>query len=164
MNALGNLTCKPSGYPEYDNLSGYVSDVYTLDWTGADGTLWRKIVTVINLGRPDRGVPADPGEAMASEEWGERVRPGYAFSLGDAHEAHRQAARERHVQIQMRVVAYLMAHGPTSCNVMALELGVSKHTLMPHLKQREGSAYVRIRKGHETVWGVVGVHVPEVAS
>lgn len=159
MNIIGRLTCKPSGYGEYDNLTGYIDHEYSIEWTDADGTKWRTIVTVINLGRPDRGEPVDPDAAMVSEDWGERERLGYTESLADAREAHRQVARQRHAQIQMKVVEYLMARGPMNCNEMASDIGVSKNTLMPHLRQREGSAYVQVGySGRSVLWGVIGVH------
>ncbi len=58
---------KPSRFPEYDNLSGYVVGNYVSYWEDEDGSMYRKTVMVVNLGRPDRGTPADPDAQLKAE-------------------------------------------------------------------------------------------------
>jgi hypothetical protein len=56
-----------SGFAEFDNLTGYVTGNYVSEWQGRDGTRWRTITTVINLGRPDRGIRVDSEAAIVYE-------------------------------------------------------------------------------------------------
>lgn len=105
-------SCKPSGYPEYDSLTGYVTKTYTMEWEDTSGNRWRKTCTVINLGRPDRGTPVDPDALMVEESMPvERMASAVAQQkIAAAIAAQRE---ERHAKARKLLGAYMIEHGPS---------------------------------------------------
>lgn len=151
---LPRTACKPSGFSEYDNLTGYVDRTYTTTWHDDKGNLWRKTCTIINLGRPDRGVPVDPDTLLTSEEWG-KERNGNP-SPTYAHVAARAAAIRRDAERELEIVAYLKEHGAEQIRVIARAFNMSRDRLAEHIYKREGTVYVRTGKvGKATLWGVI---------
>ena len=147
--------CKPSGFAEYDNLTGYVEQTYTREWTDAAGNRWRKVVTVINLGRPDRGIPVDPDAQMQAERFPRHEpRP----------RKERRPTSLKRGDVQRQVGDYLRQYGPAHAKLIASDLGIAYDTLFYHLKGRKGQLYCACGKvGKAVIWGLVGVHDEEAA-
>lgn len=94
---------------EYDNFSGYVTGNYISEWQDSGGTRYRTIVTVVNLGRPDRGIPVDPDGAMVEEPLPYEER-----SLSTNYRASIVAnAERRHSEALEIFTAYFQEHGPS---------------------------------------------------
>lgn len=146
---LQRTKCRPSGYGEYDNLTGYVDRTYSVEWEDAHGNTWRKTCTVINLGRPDRGIPVDPDNEMSKP-----IPPADPRDGGNMPMMRRA---ERVVQTQEIVVDYLTRNGMTSAKDMARPLGISRTTLIDHLHKRD-TIYFRKRDGRAILWGLRNVH------
>lgn len=148
-------TCKPSGFDEYDALTGYVERTYTKTWRDADGNLWRKTTTIVNLGRPDRGVPVDPDAQLA---------PAPLNSMrdydGESSLAVRQSkSKARHSMAQIVMSAYMHKHGATSVEELARHVNMQKEWVRLHLLEREGKVYCRIWVNQRhCLWGLVNVH------
>jgi hypothetical protein len=137
-------SCKPSGFAEYDGLTGYVERTYTTTWRDKDGTLWRKTCQVLNLGRPDRGIVVDPDTAIAYEPWQDSKLPMQPNAPSAAIEAHHRNKEARHDAIQAQLVAYLREHGATSALALVDVVGKDINWVRRHLAEREHKAYKRI--------------------
>ena len=149
-------SCKPSGFSEYDSLTGYVERTYATTWRDAQGNLWRKTCTLINLGRPDRGIVVDPDAAMAYEPWEESRSPMQASAPSAAIEAHHRNKEARHDAVQALLVAYLREHGATSALVIVDVVGKEINWVRRHLAEREHKAYKRIIvNSHIHLWGAL---------
>lgn len=141
-------TCNHTGYPEYDSMTGYVERTYSVEWEDSSGTRWRKTCQVINLGRPDRGIPVDPDEAMTPEEFG------VGKHLGPAIAKMKENKRERDQVILERARAYLAEHGPHSGQQLGKALGVGAQRVRYVLRgNRQVFQYLG---GQQQLWGVVG--------
>jgi hypothetical protein len=106
-----NGNCKPSGYAEYDALTGYVTRTYQTEWTDTSGNLWRKTCTIINLGRPDRGVPVDHEAQIRDEVWVDEAQQQDDQRRRDS--AIERNRVQRHRVAMESLVAYMQAHGPS---------------------------------------------------
>jgi hypothetical protein len=141
--------CKPSGYGEYDNLTGYLTGSYSLEWTDERGTRYRTVCQVINLGRPDRGILVDPDKELEHEPFDEAENNKAAMSKMKVMKAGRDAV------LLMRMEEVLRQHGPMSANVCSFKLQVTRARVAqlfeanPQLFRSLG----RIDKA----WGLVGV-------
>jgi hypothetical protein len=111
--------CKHSGFGEYDNLTGYVTKEYTMEWTDRQGTRWRKTCRIINLGRPDRGIPVDPDEAMTPEQFE------IAANVQATMAVQREAKAARAALLVGQVQECIQQHGAQSASACAKRLGVS---------------------------------------
>jgi hypothetical protein len=144
--------CKHSGFGEYDNLTGYLTRTYTVEWEDRQGTRWRKTCQVINLGRPDRGIPVDPDGQLGEEDLPEPVSVLY---LQRAQAAAKKAAMLRDERSMSKIVAYLKEHGPQPLDVL---LGVSewagKMQVRDHL-QKHKDIYVKFYL-KPVIWGLHG--------
>jgi hypothetical protein len=130
---------------EYDNLTGYLTKEYTTEWQDSSGTRWRKTCRIINLGRPDRGVPVDPEEAIAFDPW--REKPSEAIKLGSA---------QYQARMQYRITEYLRERGPSMTRDIATDLSMVYPTVVKHLAKQDGTVYRRVGKvNHFVIWGLV---------
>lgn len=136
-------------HAEYAKLTGYVSRQYAVEWEDENGNTWRKTCTVINLGRPDRGIPVDPDNEMSKP-----IPPADPRDGGNMPMMRRA---ERVIQTQEIVVDYLTRNGMTSAKDMARPLGISRTTLIDHLHKRD-TIYFRKRDGRAILWGLRNVH------
>lgn len=148
INAGNN--CKPSGYAEYDNLSGYVDRTYTTTWHDKDGNLWRKTCTVINLGRPDRGTPVDPDAQLDTEPWNDT-----ADRLVVATAGKKDALAEREALLLVRVQAHLRKYGASTAKDLAVSVGIGQPQVANHL--RKYTDKYMLLEGSLYLWGLVGV-------
>lgn len=140
---------------EYDNLTGYVTHEYITEWQDTAGTRWRTRRTIINLGRPDRGIVPDPDEAMTPDPWPKERAPWQ----GAGSDEIRRKKRVRDTEIHLRIVDYITQHGPTHTQELVNECGYKRSTLDPFMREREGTVFVRAgRVGKATLWGVRGIH------
>lgn len=140
---------------EYDDFSGYVEREYITEWRDANGTRWRKHCTIINLGRPDRGIVAALDEAMTPDPWPKERAP---WQAAGSDEIRRQK-RVRDTEIHLRIVDYITQHGPTHTQELCNECGYKRSTLDPFMREREGTVFTRAgRVGKATLWGVKGLH------
>jgi hypothetical protein len=131
-----NGNCKFSN-TAYDNLTGYVTDNYTYEWTDKRGTRWRKQVTVINLGRPDTVTPADGEAHIRGESWADYTAPKNPKIKPmrlDRNDSRRMAL---HGQIRQ----YIAEHGPSTVLKIAQGIGVDQQNVCKHLRKFEGSYY-----------------------
>lgn len=101
---------QPSGFDEYDQLTGYEAGVYASQWADEKGNVYLRTTTIINLGRPDRGVPVDPDRLLGPEPKPERVN-GQATKL---QRAHGQLTRD--------VIDHLQYYGPARAKEIAAML------------------------------------------
>ena len=152
---LERSPCRPTGFAEYDHLTGYVDRVYTVEWTDKTGNLWRKTCTVINLGRPDRGIPVDPDAQMQPEKFPRHVpaRPKKPakpmLRIGEFDEA---------------IPAYLRQYGPAHAKLIAADLGYQYESLHYHLRNNRNNVYCKVGKvGKAVIWGLIGLHDQEAA-
>lgn len=146
---MPHTACRPSGFDEYDNLTGYVTRVYRKEWRDKRGNLWRRTTTIVNLGRPDRGRAKDPDAQLESEE----------LPSGGEAPAHREAvlaSRERkHGAILKRVAAYLEEHGPSLLVDLRSVAGYSEsNNVLAHLRMFPNVYYCYGTRPH--VWGLYG--------
>lgn len=137
-------TCKPSGFAEYDGLTGYVERTYTTTWRDAQGNLWRKQCQIINLGRPDRGIVVDPDAAIAYEPWQESKPPLSPNAPSAAIEGHHRAKAARDAILQAQVLTYMHEHGAVHINDLVNALGRRRDWLYKHLTEYEHKAYRRV--------------------
>lgn len=148
--------CKPSGFSEYDNLTGRVVRQYCVEWEDEQGNRWRKVCQVIDLGRPDRGIVVDPDAAIAYEPWEDGKPPSASRAANapiTAIEAHHANKEARHDALQAKIVAYLREHGATSAGDLAGVVGKGAGWLRIHLAEREHKAYKRvIVNSHIHLW------------
>lgn len=160
--AVESHVCKPSGFVEYDELSGYVTRQYVSEWQDKDGTRWRKIVTFINLGKPDRGIVRDP-DAMIGR--GEKL-----FGL-DGSEPHWQkavkAASEARVVREAQLVSALQqafaTHGPMSVSQVCAHVDAAKERILRALRGNRDA--FRFFGDTNSIWGLHGqtyTHVKKV--
>lgn len=152
MNPTAAIQSSPdmrNAHAEYARLTGYVSDQYAVEWEDENGNLWRKTCTVINLGRPDRGVPVDPDEAIKSERWPKDYR----------QRIPRKPAVPPVNAAQERTVDYLRKFGPSTIPDIAGHFGLYLSGVQKHLTKREGHVYERVgKRGRSDLWGLIGVH------
>lgn len=158
--------CKPSGYAEYDGLTGYVDKVIVQEWIDQQGNHWRKTITVVNLGKPDRGIVHDPAAILEREPWSDEIyatprdpnaTPDPRGAVGRA--AQKQHSRERHERAERIIAKYLTRNGPCGIWRLVSATGRKYDWMKMHLEAREGTVYCRVRKdGRKTIWGLVGVH------
>ncbi len=158
---IGKPANKIFSNSEYDNLTGYVVRTYTTTWRDTDGNLWRKTCEVVNLGRPDRGVPVDPDTQLAPAPWDSG---GTKPHLARGPMARKRKADERFAEIQMQVSAYLRRNGPSHVKGMALDLEHKRTTLGDLMRKFEGVSFCKVGTcGPAVLWGVSGVHDVEDA-
>jgi hypothetical protein len=147
---VGNV--KPSGFGEYDNLTGYLTREYSVEWEDSSGTRWRKTCTVINLGRPDRGVPVDTPE---EEEWDEGG--GVANTV----------VRAKRGAVLALLVEVLRAYGPRTTPQLAVRVGRARQAIQNTLTARV-DLFMKVsgpsKRGVDTTWGLVGVHDKQEAA
>lgn len=149
-----NWTVKPSGFAEYDHLTGYVTGMYSSEWTDKSGTRWRTVTTVINLGRPDRGMAVDPDDAMAYETLQEDEINGYHYRNSINANAER-----RHSEAMQILTAYMREHGPsTMAELMPLVKWQSKASLAEHIALFPGvyRCFIMGGKSGGHRWGLQG--------
>lgn len=142
--------------PDKDAYSGQlVSSTSTERVDPSTGDTIRTTRTVISLGRQDRQTPdpPQPGSPLGPEPAAAWEKPA---GLQSAIAATKAAAIARHAALQVRLVAYLREHGPSSPHVLAAEHGVDYHTMLSHLRRREGRVYVRL--GKVSVQGLSPIH------
>jgi len=163
MNTYDHIQSKPyAGDPDYDKFTGYVTDQYTREWTDSSGTRWRKVTTVINLGKADRVRPVDPEAQMGAERLS--VRDNTA-STSKAQAAWRAAARLRDEAMLGEVRSYLQQYGPSHVAAIRNDLGYTQTTLGLFLKRHNGSVFCRVGKvGNAPIWGLVGIHEPKESN
>lgn len=128
-----NGNCKHSGFVEYDSLSGYVTKEYVSEWTGADGTRYRKVCQIINLGRPDRGVPVDPDKELQYEPLETEDKSCDQNRAAMIAVKEKKAARDVVLIAQMQEA--LREHGPLSGTYLAKHLGVSQQRVLQLLRR-----------------------------
>lgn len=141
---------------EYDNLTGYVSGEYASEWQDNDGTRWRTVVTVINLGKPDRGIAVDPDALMTPEI--------LAFEESDRTREYSPTvtanANKRHSEAMERFVAHMQAHGPVPVNeLVPLAKWKSHVSVREHLSMFPET--YRYFPGKLGLWGLHGQEGPE---
>jgi hypothetical protein len=142
-------TVKPSGYAEFDSLTGYVTGNYVSEWKDRCGTRWRTVVTVINLGRPDRGVVVDPDAQLADEFlYDDESQKAYAQSIVLNREERHEAAKER-------IVAYLQEHGPVPIEDLCAVGGWKKRPSVKEHLVRYPELYLCFWENPQ-VWGLHG--------
>ena len=146
--------CRPSGFGEYDNLSGQVAHQSTVRGVTDDGWVVERTVTYISLGRPDRGTPVDPDAVLNAPEAPVARK---TYTLSPERRAHveqaRWEAREKATEADARVTAHLRAHGPTSMRALVKALGYPHAWLVKHMTERKGTHYqYRARGPRGTLW------------
>jgi hypothetical protein len=147
------ITVKPSGFREYDNLSGYVTGNYVSEWTDRWGNRWRTITTVVNLGRPDRGIAVDPDDAMTPDVWvDDQQREIEQAQRGYAVERNRV---ERHRVAMEQLTAYMQAHGPTVVPELLMVVDWASRTLLTEHLTMFPDVYLRYWDRPQ-VWGLYG--------
>jgi len=156
MNIYNHIQSKVyANDDDYDKLTGYVTHRYAREWTDSSGTRWRKVTTVINLGKADRVAPADPDAQMGAE------RLAYDDVQTIADRARRRSG-ERFAEMHMAAVRYLRQYGPSHMSAMANDLEYAKTTLDEFVRQREGRIFCRVGNvGRAVLWGLVGIHEPK---
>jgi hypothetical protein len=142
-------TCKHTGFGEFDNLTGYLVDTYTVEWMDSSGNRWRKRCEVVNLGRPDRGIPVDPDEAMTPEEFE------VAANARAAQETLRAEKVARDAALLVQVEKCYREHGALSANQCAEYLKVGKERVLITL--RGNPQMFRQLGWKKQEWGLVGV-------
>jgi hypothetical protein len=136
-------------YPEYDGLTGYVTKTYSTEWLDTQGNLWRKTCTVINLGRPDRGIVGDVDAQLVEEHWGH----GNSYA---GPEAMRRKGEENRASLRMEMVAHLREHGPQQAQGIAMDLQRGYRSIAKQLSDNEGMVFCRAGYGNGAVlWGVL---------
>lgn len=140
---------------EFDNLTGYVTGNYVSEWTDRRGNRWRSCVTVVNLGRPDRGIVADDVDVELAPE---RLPLGKGASAEARYQESLAATRERrHGALLRDLGAYMQEHGPSTLGEMLPVTGWrDDQNLTAHLRMFP-EVYVCYRKNPQ-VWGLHGQH------
>jgi hypothetical protein len=141
---------------EYDHLSGYLTKEYTREWTGSDGTRYRKVCQIINLGRPDRGIPVDPDEAMTPEP----LEVSKATHASIVARAEQRAARD--TVLVERARTYLAQRGACNVEQISNELKVS-HTRLRAVMRNHDAMFVFLG-GVKALWGLAGESYDEALS
>lgn len=137
-----------NAHAEYEKLTGYVSRQYAVEWEDANGNTWRKTCTVINLGRPDRGIPVDPDEMIENVE---RL-PRKEYTLRVPRKPDVPPANAA----QTRTVDYLHKFGASTIPDIAGHFGLRLSTVQKHVTRREGYVYIRVgKRGRSDLWGLV---------
>ena len=140
--------CKPSGFAEYDSLTGYLTSTYTVEWVDRQGTRWRKTCQVINLGRPDRGAPVDPATATMPEP------------MPPEDERKKRGVRAAKGELTKRCFALLSRTGPATTYEIAMATSRSVATIRGTMYNRP-DLFVCVAgggRGHESTWGITGIH------
>jgi hypothetical protein len=145
--------CKHSGFPEYDALTGYVTQSYQREWQDRSGVRWRKTVQIINLGRPDRGIPVDPDKELEHEPFDKAENNKAAMSMVKVKKAERDAVLLERMQEALR------EHGPMSSHACSVRLRVTKERTADLFK-RNPQLFCLIRR-QDRMWGLVGVEYDE---
>jgi hypothetical protein len=140
---VGNA--KPSGFPEYDSLTGYLERTYTVEWEDSSGTRWRKTCQVINLGRPDRGVVVPPDDEQDDNT--------------DAVERLRQEKLKRDQATLDQLQQILTERGPLSSYKLAKILKRGRFGLVDLMRYR--SDVFEHRQKPSSCWALVGQPVEE---
>ncbi|MCC7196416.1 MAG: hypothetical protein IT356_12755 [Gemmatimonadaceae bacterium] len=135
--------------PDYDKLTGYVTDQYAREWTDSSGTRWRKVTTVINLGKADRVRPVDPDEAMQPDHtFRERFAPAAAMA------GKQRAKAQRSALLVEKITAAFAEHGPMCAYDVAVIVGVAGATALNVLRaHREQFEFFG---GKAARWGLPG--------
>jgi hypothetical protein len=145
-------TCNYSGYPEYDSLTGYVTGTYSREWNDKKGNRWRKTVTIINLGRPDRGIAADDVDEAMSPEPLPYERPSFTDSYRSAIIAN---AERKHSKALELYKAYMLEHGPAPVrDLLRVAEWHNKQQVYKHL--RLFPDVYRSFPGNPQAWGLHG--------
>lgn len=140
---------------EYDAMTGYVTGEYVSEWTGRDGTLWRTLTTVINLGRPDRGQVADPDhiDRPAQLPASGGLRPDAAIA------ATKRAGLAREQAACLRIEGLLRERGPMNVSALSNALGIWRGLMRKALRANPDK-FVPVGAKKEK-WGLVGVTYPD---
>lgn len=144
--------CKPSGFSEYDSLTGYVVKEYTVEWTDRDGTRYRKHAQIINLGRPDRGIPVDPDALLERVEIDQEHVPTERKKLWEANKKRKE---ERDRVLAEKIQAYLQEHGPKFASHIARGLGCNSINRVLGVLRRRDDLFVCSKKNRNR-WRLVG--------
>lgn len=157
MNIYNHIQSKVyANDPDYDKFTGYVTERFAREWTDKGGTRWRKITTIINLGRPDPVSPVDPEAQMGPESLGyDRLA-----AVRAAHARARVVAEERKQRVHDALVAYLQEHGPQPIKTL---LDVTEYQGKTAMRAHLASCpdtFVRLRE-IPGIWGLVGIHDQE---
>jgi hypothetical protein len=148
-----------SGFAEFDNLTGYVTGNYVSEWTGRDGNRWRTVTTVINLGRPDRGIAVDPDAQQGDEDWGTAASAETQKALADNRRRKDSDARKL-------FVAYLMVNGPQLLEALRhVTEWRGRTAILEHLRSNP-DVYMKLSGNGQIKdkWGLVGVHDKQSAA
>lgn len=137
----------PSGFPEFDNLTGYEVGVYASQWTDKDGTVYLRTTTIVNLGKPDRGAVLDPDRLLERE----RLSEGYEW-LEVSRNACTNKRLEREQEVAKRIEAYLQEHEPASPRTLWRALGWGE-TIIRRVLVSNPDKFVQVSHG---VYGRVG--------
>ena len=121
-SAGGNVYC---GDPDYDNVTAYRSQTYTMFWHDCHGNTWRRTRTVSEIGRSASVQPSDPdrelNEPLQNKQMGLIIPvPGNAW----------ESAQRRKTAQDAELRAHLARRGPTTAVQMADLLDVSYSTIM----------------------------------
>lgn len=119
-------TPRPTGFPEYDALTGYVTGNYISEWQDKDGTKWRTVTQVINLGKPDRGTPVDPDMIDFEERLDAGGGPLGAAGWAQAVEASKQKRIDRDAAAAEDIEAHLADNGPSTVTQICAALDIDK--------------------------------------
>lgn len=148
-------TCNYTG-TSYDHLTGYVTGNYTSEWTDKSGTRWRTHTTIINLGKPDRGIPVDDPDAAMRPEPLPYVRPVLSTSRRGNMIAN---AEKRHAEAMRLFKAYMLQHGPAPVTDL---LGVTEWTTRESVRVHLNLFPDVYRQFHGSLWGLHGQEPPRV--
>jgi hypothetical protein len=148
-----NGSCNYTGYGEFDNLTGYLTKEYTTEWQDSSGTRWRKTCRIINLGRPDRGVPVDSDEAMTPEP----LEVSKATHASIVARAEQRAGRD--AALVERVRACIKKHGAMSATALGGRLKVARERAARVLN--DNPSVFRPLGWNDKSWGLVGVEYKE---
>lgn len=153
--------------PDTCALTGYVEQTFVQYWMDGSGNQWRKVTTVVNLGRADSFVP-DPDALLEPEPWLDEIplptrdpdappdNRGNAGRIG-----HQRSAIERHERTERVLIDYLTRNGPCGIWRLCSATGRKYDWMKMHLEARENRLYCRVRKeGKATIWGICDKETP----
>lgn len=146
-------------YAEYGELSGYLEREYSIEWQDEAGNTWRKTCTVINLGRPDRGVPVDPDEAMESEDG---LFSDENSQMADAWRARHQRKLENDAILVERLREAFVKYGPMTTTRMANKVNLKRARVKDLVKNHPD--IFKFFGGTERTWGLLHQEMPAVVK
>lgn len=156
MNTLERTTGNAfANDPAYDSLTGYVTHCTDIVGITRDGWKVRHVVTVINLGRPDRVMPVDPDAQMQPEQLD------YEFAndgLKAMYEEKKSRMAERDAQAMAALVDYLKEHGPQRYDTLLALTEWDHFTSLRRHLNRYPDVYVKLNVD-PVIWGLPGQKV-----